>query len=89
VSDVSVQATVSFIITFRKGTSLHRYISSVADKLGSFPCRTASQLAVIGAFALPRIPAVDARYLYAGRSRCYCVGLEGWARTNDSAVNSR
>jgi hypothetical protein len=55
-SDVSVQATVSFIITFRKKNVASDIISSVADKLGSFLCGTASHLAVIGASPLPGIP---------------------------------
>ena len=55
-SDVSVQATVSFIITFRKKNVASDIISSVADNLGSFLCGTASHLAVIGASALPCIP---------------------------------
>jgi hypothetical protein len=55
-SDVGVQVTVSFIITFRKKNVASDIISSVADRLGSFPCGTASHLAVVGAFALPRVP---------------------------------
>ena len=55
-SDVSVQATVSFIITFCKKNVAFDILSSVADRLGSFLCETTSHLAVIGASALPRIP---------------------------------
>jgi hypothetical protein len=55
-SDVSVQATVSFIITFREKNVASDIISSIADRLGSFLCGTASHLAVIGASALPLIP---------------------------------
>ena len=82
-SDVSVQATVSFIITFRKKNVASDIISSVADKLGSFLCGTASHLAAIGASALTPVTFMQ------GRSGCCCVGWEGRARTSDKRCAGR
>jgi hypothetical protein len=69
-SDVSVQATVSFIITFRKKNVASDIISSVADKLGD------------RRVPAPRYPRPLTRVTFMqGRSGCCCVGWEGRART--------
>ena len=89
-SDVMVQATVSFIITFRKKERhFTDIISSVADKLGSFLMWDSQPSYGDRRVRAPTYPRRLTRVTFMqGRSGCCCVGWEGWARTCDNAVNS-